>query len=280
VSRALLLVAALLTQAAVPAEFREAAWSAVQPALPYPAATERNEPVDGSDRARWVVRRVPAAEGALIVEVLANPLNREAQNTAVQDMAAIQREVVAAERRAQLEFDRALGEVRETGQPVSVRGVTLSDEGLAGDRADAESRLTVEILMPGSEHTLSIASADAPRFAATTPGAAWVIKTPPRSLPGPDGRTHYYAAEALVFFGAAKPAIGEKSAQVFTVRATPRDGASSFTLVTIRGNHDLVDDVLARADWSSLTKAVTQQEASSVRVPGPSDTSRDREKFR
>lgn len=255
VSRALLLAAALLTQTAVPAELREAVWAAVQPALPYPAATERNEPIDGSDRARWVVRRVPAAEGALVVEVLANPLNREAQDAAVQDMAAIQREVFAAERRAQVEFDRALGEVRETGQPVSVRGVTLSDEGLAGDRADAESRMVVEIAVPGAEHVVSIAAADAPRFAATTHGATWVIKTPWRSLPGPDGRTHYYAAEALVFFGAAKPAIGEKGPQLYTVRATPREGASSFTLVTLRGNHDLVDDVLARADWSRIGPA-------------------------
>lgn len=246
-----LLIAALLMQAVAPTDVRDAVWAAVQPALPFPTANDRDEPVDGSDSARWIVRRV-AAEGPLVVEVLANPFNREAQATAVQDMAAIQREVVAAERRAQVEFERAIGSVRETGVPVDVRGVTLSDEGLAGDRADAESRLTVDVEVSSVERTLSVAAAVAPRIADEARGAAWVITTPARVLPESGGRTRYHAAEALLAFAAGAPSIDAGVSGRFTVRAAPRDAAAPLVLVTLRGNGTLIEDVLARGEWARM----------------------------
>ncbi len=246
-----LLVAALVLQAAPPADLREAVWAAVQPALPFPAANDRDEPVDGSEGARWIVRRV--ADGSLVVEVLAKLFNRDARATAVQDMAAIQREDIAAERRAQAEFDRAIGNVRETGVPVDVRGVTLSDEGLAGDRADAESRLTIDVEVSSAERTLAIAAAAAPRLADQARGAAWVITTPARLLPEAE-RPRYHAAEAVLAFAAVAPSIEAAGAGRFTVRAAPRDAAAPLVLVTLRGNGSLIDQVLARGEWTRLRR--------------------------
>jgi hypothetical protein len=253
-----ILVLVAMSMAQAPAEVRSAVWEAVHPALPFPAATARNEPEDGSDSARWIVRRATADEGALVAEVLANPFNRETQTVAVQDMAAIQQEVIAAERRAQLEFDRALSDVHETGTPVTVRGVSLNDEGVAGDRADAESRVTIEVEVGRAEHVTRIEGADAPAIRAHADGAAWVATLPPRTVDSGSSsdaaRAHYHPAQAVVYFGATKPTVAESAPRAFSVRATPRAGVDAVIAVIVRGNRALVDEVLAKAQWSRLAR--------------------------
>lgn len=252
----LLFAAVLAAQAPGSKDVDDAVWNAVRPALPFPAATERNEPADGSDSARWIVRRAAADEGTLVAEVLANPFNRETQALAVQDMAAIQQEVVAAERRAQVEFDRALSDVRESGRPVTVRGVSLNDEGMAGDRADAESRVTIEVETGRAEHVTRIDGVDAPTIRAHADGVTWTANVPPRtvdSAASADGaRAHYYPAQAIVYVGAAKPAVTQSAPHVFSVRTTPRDATGAVIAVIVRGNRDVVDEVLAKADWSRI----------------------------
>lgn len=252
---ALVLAAALLAQAAVPADLEDAVWEAVRPALPFPAATDRNEPIDGSSTARWVVRRAHADERPLVAEVIANPLNRETQERAADDMAAIQREVLAAERRAQAEFDRALGETRASGRPTAVRGVTLDDEGVAGERADAEAGMTIEVETGHAEHVATIHGVDAPAIGNDVPGAAWVMRVPARTVrpssADRDPQAHYYPAQAIVYFSADRPTVTEATPGVFTVHAPATAG--DVVAVVLRGNRELVDSVIAGADWARLS---------------------------
>lgn len=254
----LLLAAALAIQAPASTDVENAVWDVVRPALPFPAATARNEPEDGSESARWIVRRAAADEGALVAEVLANPFNRETQDVAVQDMAAIQREVVAAERRAQMEFDRALNDVHETGTPVTVRGVSLNDEGVAGDRADAESRVTIEVEIEGAAHVARIEGTETPTIRAHADGASWIATVPARIVErgasADDTRPHYHPAQAIVYIGAAKPVVTSAAPRAFSVRATPRAGASAVIAVMVRGNRGLVDQVITKADWSRIAE--------------------------
>lgn len=247
----ILLAAVLALQgSATASDVRAAVWAALQPALPFPAATDRNEPVDGSETARWVVRRAAGDEAPLVAEVLANPLNREAQVAAVKDMEAIQREVLGAERRAQAELDRAMSDVRERGGSRQIHGVTLDDEGVAGERADAESTLAVEVDDVMDEDAATITAAEPP--AVTERPGAFLVRVPARTVEaeGPDGRAHYYPAEARLYFTASAPSVVPAAAGTFIVRVVPPAGG--LTVVVVRGNQALVEQVLERADWSLL----------------------------
>lgn len=248
--RALVLAAAVLAQAAAPADLQQAVWDAVQPVLTFPAATDENVPVDGSTSARWIVRRARADEGSLVAEVIANPLNREAQTQAARDMAAIQQEVFAAERRAQAEFERASREARQTGSAI-VRGITLDDEGVAGDRADAEERMTIEV-ESRAEHVARIEAVEAPAVKESASGGVWIVTVPAREVRAPDASpARYFPAQAIVYLASARPVVNSGPAQIFTVRATSAD-RGAVVAVTLRGNRDLIDAVVARADWSRV----------------------------
>ncbi len=248
--RAVLLLATLVAQSTVAPDLREAIWDAVQSALPFPAANERHEPVDGNTSARWLVRRAGADDGGLVAEVIANPLNRDTQTRAARDMAAIQQEVFAAEQRAQVEFERAREAARRSGAPVPVEGITLDDEGVAGDRADAEERMTIEVEIGAAEHVMRIDAIDPPTVTALS-GSTWLVKVSARELPGDgDARAHYYPAQAIVYVASAKPTFSESARRVFTVRTTGKDVIS----VTLRGNSDLIDQVVAQAHWSRVAR--------------------------
>jgi hypothetical protein len=254
VSRALVLVAAVLAQAAAPAPLQQAVWDAVQPVLAFPAATDENLPVDGSTTARWVVRRARADEGALVAEVLANPLNRETQTQAAHDMAAIQQEVFAAERRAQVEFERASREARQSGSAI-VRGITLDDEGVAGDRADAEERMTIEV-ESGAEHVVRLEGIEAPTVKGGVSGGPWIVTMPAREVRTPGASpARYFPAQAIVYIASARPLVNPGPSQIFTVRTTSAD-RGAVVAVTLRGNRDLIDAVVTRADWSRIASRV------------------------
>ncbi len=249
--RALLFSTTLLAQTAVPYDLREAVWDAVRPALAFPAATERQEPVDGNATARWIVRRARSDEGALVAEVIANPLNPETQTRAAWSMAAIQQEVFAAERRAQVEFERAREAARRSGASVAVQGITLDDEGVAGDRADGEERMTIEMDTRRVEHASHIDAVDAPTVRDNVSGAPWLVKVPAREVQRDgESRAQYYPAQAIVYFASAKPIVNETGQRLFTVRAT----GDNVVAVILRGNSGLIDEVIARADWSRVRR--------------------------
>ena len=118
--------------------------AAVAPALPFPPSDEWGSlPADGKNHGPWMVK--PLQPGDRSIEVLANPLNEEHQRRATKAMAQIEQSIEAAQRRADVQFERAIAEAKRTGQSQDVDGVTLNDEGLAGARIDAESHVTIEV---------------------------------------------------------------------------------------------------------------------------------------
>ena len=114
------------------------------PALTFPASDELGSlPADGKANDPWMVK--PVQPGDRSLEILANPLNEEHQRKAAKAMAQIDQSIQAAQRRADAQFERAVAEAKRTGRSQDVDGVSLNDEGLAGARIDAESRVIVEV---------------------------------------------------------------------------------------------------------------------------------------
>jgi hypothetical protein len=128
------------------AQMINAVRQAMAPALPFPSSDELGSlPADGKATDLWMVK--PIAPGDSTIEILANPLNEEHQRRAAKAMAEIEQSIEAAQRRADVQFERAIAEAKRTGRSQDVDGVTLNDEGLAGARIDAESHVIVDVAM-------------------------------------------------------------------------------------------------------------------------------------
>jgi hypothetical protein len=226
---------------------------ALRPALPYPEGDEAGmQPATGGDAHRWFVIW-PAADDDPRVIVRANPLHPETQRAVAEAEAAIQRAVAAAERRAQAAYDRALDEFRRTGKGSSIESITLDDEGVAGQRIDADLELTIA-LVPLS--TLQVQSGIAPTVAAGTGGASWLVRIPANEYLEGDGaarRTVFHAAEAYLAFGEpSRPDVSRLDDRPLHA-VTWAHGSSGF-LVVLRGNASLLDEVLTTANWSRLVQ--------------------------
>ena len=77
-------------------------------------------------------------------------------------MAQIENNIEAAQRRAAAQYERAVAEAKRTGRSQDVDGVTLSDEGLAGARIDAESHVTIDVAFNEPSYRVEIASSVQP----------------------------------------------------------------------------------------------------------------------
>lgn len=235
----------------------EALWTAVQPALPYPAAQDDDTPVNGKAEPRWVVRRFGGHDGPLI-EVVANPLNPENQARAERAMREIQKSVAEAERRAQAEYERALGTTSRQVPARELSGISLDDEGVAGDRADWDAKLVIALRTNAERYEWRL---DGSGSLSTRPLAGGAIaafaEAAEYEQPGGLGR-RYRPAEARVY-------VGEKSWTLLGPSETPMQGrgvevrsaAPERALeVTLRGNSELLKEVLAKSDWSGLARLV------------------------
>lgn len=263
-SLALAVVASGATQAPASDEaLREAVWAAVQPALPYPAATSDDMPVDGRPDARWLVRPADGVAGSdparpasplRVTDVVANPLNRENQARALQAMADIQSAVTAAERKAQAEFERTLGTTSRREPTRELSGISLDDEGVAGERADWEARLIVEARRGLARYEWPIAGSGSPTIAAVPNAASVSIGADEYDdAEGPDRRRRFRPAETRLFFGTSVPTV-KSSGHGATVLV---DGAAPDSVeVILRGHADLVKQVTEKADWSRVAALV------------------------
>jgi hypothetical protein len=225
--------------------------AAVRPALPFPAAsTDGDFPADNSPLSKWFVVWPAAPEDAVIV-VKANPLHPETQKAASAAMGRIQEAVIAAERRAQAAYERALDELRRTGTAADIDGISLDDEGIAGERIDAELELAIELQQP---RTFAVRSGVEPVVAAGIAGPTWMVTVPAntyRAKRGGDLREHFRAAETTLYFGAiGRPEVVRKD-DGFTFSVSVPESANGF-LVVLRGNEALLDQVLKTADWTRL----------------------------
>ena len=189
-------------------------------AAPFPASDGLGSlPADGKSAAAWMIR--PHQPGDRTIEILANPLNEEYQRRAAKAMAEIEQSIEAAQRRAEAQYERAIAEAKRTRRSQEVDGVTLSDEGLAGARIDAESHVTIDV---------SFGQVVAPGVSIST--------TPSSVYRGDDGIERFREAQSTVSIG-AQP------------RSDAPPGGSSL-VIRLSGNDTLIAELLRKSDWASL----------------------------
>ena len=152
-------------------------------AMPFIASDELGSlPADGKSNAPWMVR--PHRPGDRTIEILANPLNEAYQRRAAKAMAEIEQSIEAAQRRAEVQYETAIAEAKRTRRSQDVDGVTLSDEGVAGARIDAESHVTIDV---------SLAENVAAKMS--------ISSTPSSVYRGEDGTERFREAQSTVSVG-------------------------------------------------------------------------------
>ncbi|MEY4636683.1 MAG: hypothetical protein RJA55_2481 [Acidobacteriota bacterium] len=232
--------------------------AALGPALPYPDTDDTGAvPATNSPVPLWMVR--PLQPGERSIEVLANPLNEVNQARAARAMAQIGVAVEAAQRRAERQYEHAVAEAKRTGRSQDVDGVSLSDEGVAGARIDAEAHVTIDVEFNQPVYAFGIESgvAPAPSREVAIAGAVAVITTPSnvfRTKGVERTEDKYCAAEALVYFGAVSaPEIRERSEHAYQVTAAAVPGSAAQSLIMrLRGNETLIGEILGKTDWTPV----------------------------
>ena len=228
--------------------------TAMAPALPFPNSDEDGvQPANGNTEALWMVR--PLQPGDRSIEVIANPLNEVNQRRATRAMAQIEDNIQAAQRRAALQYDRAVSEAKRTGRSQEVDGVTLTDEGVAGARIDAESHVTIDVAANEASFTFAMDSSiePAPSTRVTIPGAVAVIAMPANTFRDRDTDIEQYAeAQTLVFLGrVAAPEVQKRADHHYEAFAT---ATSPALVIRLRGNEALIADLLRKTNWNSLVE--------------------------
>ena len=249
-----LLLIALLSQAA-PGDgdrIMAAIRSAVAPALPFPSTDEAGVvPVNGDTEALWMVR--PLQPGDRTIEVIANPLNQVNQLKAERAMAQIQNNIEAAQRRAALQYDRAVAEAKRTGRSQEVDGVTLSDEGVAGAKIDAETHVTIEVAInePSVRFDVTSSIQPAPSAQLAIPGAVAIIATPSNTYRDDGTNIERYAeAQTIIFLGRmTTPEVRKRADNTFEVLSS---GTPSSLAVRLRGNEMLIADLIRKTNWPQV----------------------------
>ena len=237
--------------------------AALTAALPYPESDEAGSlPKDGTSTAAWLVR--PHAPGDTSIEVIANPLNPVNQQRATRAMTQIQASLESAQRRAEAQYERAIAEAKRTGRSQDVDGVTLSDEGLAGARIDAEAHVTIDVAFNQPAYRFTVASAiePSPSRAIAIPGAVAVMAVPAnvyRERTAASSDERFCPAETLVFFGAvSSPDVAGRSGNSFTVTATEAPAKNAVAVrslvVRLRGNETLIAQILRGSAWAQVVE--------------------------
>ncbi|MGE0464748.1 MAG: hypothetical protein AB7Q16_25560 [Vicinamibacterales bacterium] len=237
--------------------------SALRPALPFPEAGPDGIPATGGADPVWVVRWPEAGDGH--VEVLANPLNAENRKRALAAEEEIQKAAMRSQRRSQGDYERALSDFERTGRVSGIREISLDDDGLAGERYDAESHLLVSVAPLDGDLSFSVATGVLPELVAGIAGPAAVIHVPAnvfemRAEPGEPAEEHYCSEQAWLVFGASgsatiAPRDHSPHVDVTVPVAAPPAGRRGV-VVSLSGNPLLVDQALRRADWPALRAAL------------------------
>jgi hypothetical protein len=229
--------------------------AAMAPALPFPATDEAGAlPANGDSGASWMVR--PLRAGDRSIEVIANPLNQANQLKSERAMQQIQENIEAAQRRAALQYDRAVAEAKRSGRSQEVDGVTLSDEGVAGAKFDAESHLTVEILIDEPLVKFAVVSPVEPAASAppAIPGAVAVLTTPSSTYRDHASVERFAEAQTAIFLGRmTPPEVRKRADHTFEVVSTAAPGS---LVVRLRGNEVLIADLLRKTNWPQVLELI------------------------
>lgn len=253
---ALLIAAPASAQDATRARVMAVMKSALAPALPFPETDEDGAvPANNSTEALWMVR-YPTADDTTI-EVLANPLNEVVQLRATRAMAQIESNIQAAQRRATAQYESAVAEAKRTGRSQEVDGVTLSDEGLAGERIDADSQVVIEVRFNERAYNFRVVGESEPtRVASFVYPNSTALMVPAHVYKDDDGVEHFAESQRIVFLGRiAEPKASKEKGDVFEVTAaTTAPGTTGLDglVVRIRGNNELVTEIFAKTNWNQL----------------------------
>ena len=234
--------------------------AAMAPALPFPDTDDSGTvPANGSPVPAWMVR--PLQPGERSIEVMANPFNEINQARAMRAMAQIGVAIDAAQRRAELQYERAVAEAKRTGRSQDVDGVGLSDEGIAGARIDAEAHVTIDVDFNQPSYTFGVESsvAPAPSRSVVIVGAVAIITVPSnvfRVKSAQRSEEKYSPAEAVVLFGTlGMPEVRERSENAYDVVASAAAESTSpvrTMAIRLRGNEVLIADILSKTDWPQV----------------------------
>ena len=233
---------------------------AMAPALPFPRTDDSGAlPANGNTDALWMVR--PLQPGDRTIEVIANPLNEANQLRANRAMAQIGANVEAAQRRAALQYDRAVAEAKRSGRSQEVDGVTLSDEGVAGARIDAETHLIIEVAFNQPAYRSEFISGRVPypsvELQKAISGAVDVVVQPSNTFRDTADIERFTEAETLVYLGRVERPVmkkrGDSDVYEVSATATVAEGKPVASLVVrLRGNEVLMADVLRKTNWNAL----------------------------
>lgn len=261
VHRVRMVLGMLCVLIAYPATAQDAIVKAVRAsmtaALPYPDTDDSGAmPVGNNTESLWMVK--PIEPGDTTIEVLANPLNPINQLNAARAMAKIENNIEAAQRRAADSYDRALEEARRTGKSQTVETVTLADEGVDGEKIDAESHVTIEVLFNQPQYHLAIAGRMEPKAILASPPfphvdvVAHTYKQDPH-----EGPEHYKEREFVIFLGpVSAPSVRFRDKEpVFDVVVNGSTAARTLA-IRIRGNKELVSEIAAKTDWNALLELI------------------------
>ena len=235
---------------------RAALEAALAPALPYPPARADGTPERGGPEVVWAVNWAEADEPH--VEVLANPLNEENRQRALAAEQAIQKAAMQSQRQSQADYERALTDFQRTGRTSEIREITLRDDGVAGERYDAESQLTVSAEIIEEPRAFAVASGTPPEVGPDVAGATAVVRVRANSYteegPGMAETLRYCPEQAWVVIGGLTATVRrEPEGQAFAVSVSSAEGPGGRgAVIWIRGNPGLVEQVLSRADWPGL----------------------------
>lgn len=241
--------------------------AAMKPALPFPDTDEAGElPKDGVFSGPWIVR--PLEPGTNVIEILANPLNREHQVRSAKAMRQIEDAVEAAQRKSQAQYERALSDAQRSGKSQDVDGITLGDEGVAGARIDAEGHVTIDVEFNKLAYSYAVSSSLEPAATldSTVPGAVAVLSVPAhvyreRVKSGDEER--FCVAETVVFLGPLSvPTVKRRAGSTFDMAAgeagPPTTSAVRTMVVRLRGSQALILDIVQKADWAGLQTLIRQ----------------------
>jgi hypothetical protein len=173
-----------------------------------------------------------------------------------------------AQLRSQGDYERALKDFEQTGRTSEIREISLRDDGVAGERYDAESQLTITVEAAEDGYEFTVATATLPVMSNAVAGAV-VVRVPANSYQeqeagGLPGMARYCPEQAWVFLGAVgAPAIRRvegadvevvvpRTAGAAGAAGLPAGRAARSLMVKISGNAGLVEQVLMKADWAVL----------------------------
>ena len=255
VSAALLIAVPADAQDALATRVMAAVKAAMAPALTFPeTGADGSVPANNNTTSLWMIRM---DDGGQVIDVLANPLNLAVQARATRAMAQIDANIQAAQRRATAQYESAVAEAKRTGRSQAVDGVTLSDEGVAGERIDAESYVSILVEFNEREYRYLVAGDMEPsRVPSFTHANSQVLMVPAHVYKDESGTEHYAESHRIVLLGRnlESKVVKQKDGRfvVTAVPTAPATGQLDTLAVHLHGNSELVADILAKTDWSRL----------------------------